>query len=289
MPAPIATVAPLQADDLTAAVGAPVHLDARDLRIETGGAQIDVPYLQARLIPNGDYVDLDRPRTFSVTVDALEVRIPEQTISAALVDRRGEKPPFASLQLRTESSGLVIEGTTRMLHLPFTLRATPRVTAKGDLSFALEQVRLLGVGVKGFLGALDRPIEDAVNVHQRLINVEQDSLVVDPFPFLGPPRIRARFTSVAVEKRAVVARLGEPPEATDEPGGIRISGGVFRSEGTLFFDSSLTLVPLQGERLRINPDRFADQQAAGFAKLGEGRAVTLFVVSPDELPPAGTN
>lgn len=281
---PIVADSPVAVQDLSASVGKPVDVDARDLVLTSGGVVVEVPYLHARLVPNGDYVDLGRPRSFSVEVQALEIRIPEQTLNSAFTGGSADASPFRSARLETQGDSLVVDGTTKALHLPFTLRAEPRITKGGDLALDLEQVRILGVGVRGFLKAFQRPIEKAVNKKQHMLNVDEDHLVIDPFPFLGPPKIKARFTSVELKGDALVARLGEGRKSSDQVAGIRLSGGVFRSDGTLFFDTTLSLVPQEGATFRIDVDRFEEQQAAGFAKISPGRVVTLFVPAPGELP-----
>lgn len=271
------------ATDLRRSVGKSVSVRARDLVLLTAGAEIRVTYLTGTLLPVGDYVDLADPASFSVRVDALELRIPEQFFASSMRDK-AKGSPLNDLEVRTEGDAFVLEGHARFLNLPFTFRADPMITDSGALGLALEKVRVLGIGLKGFLGAFDRPVENAVNERQHFLEVERDYLVIDPFPFIGPPRVKAAFTSVSVEERALVARLGEAPKPDPSLQGVRLSGGVIRSGSNMFFDTTLTLVATGGGPLTLDPERLNRQIEAGFSKqIGEKRRITLHLASLADL------
>jgi hypothetical protein len=205
------------------------------------------------------------------------VRIPEQTLGAAFGQGKdGKDPPFKELTVMTEGDSLVLEGNARTLGLPFTFRAEPVVTEEGTLALQLEQVHVMGIGVKGFVGAFSNTIEDAANQRQRrLLTVQKDQLVLDPFPFVGPPEVHTAFRSVEVREHSIVARLGEPPDEADalpEPG-LVLTGGVIRSDKTVLFDAVLALVPRDGGKLVLDPARLDDQIRGGFTKLAGDRIV----------------
>ncbi len=248
------------------AVGKPVAVRARDLVLLAGGIEVQVAYLIGSLKPVGEFVDLEVPTSFTVQVDALELRFPEQFL-VAWMQKGVEGGPFNELEVRTEGDAFVLEGHAHFLNLPFTFRARPMVTEAGALALDLEKVRVLGLGVRGLLAAFEKPVENAVNKEQRFLNVEKDLLVVDPFPYIGPPRIKAAFTSVEVREGALVARLGEAPEPDGYPQGLTLIGGVFRSGGSMFFDTTLSLVARDGGPPTIDPERLDEQMAAGFTKL----------------------
>lgn len=266
---------------LDEAVGKPVAFRARDLVLLAQGVEIDVAYLLGSLKPVGDFVDLEAPDTFTVQVDALEIYIPEQILVSGM---QGTDGPVKELTVRTEGSAFVLEGRARLLNLPFTFRADPMVTESGALALKLEKVRVLGIGVRGFLDAFEGPVEKAVNKRQRFLEVEKDLLIVDPFPFLGPPRVKADFTSVEVRKGGLVARLGEAPEPDEFPQGFSLVGGVFRSGGSMFFDSTVSLVARDGGPLVLDPERISEQTVAGFSKqVPEKRQVLLHLAPLAEL------
>jgi len=255
--------------------GRPVLARARDLVLLADGAELHVPYLAARMVPAGEMVDLEDPSTFTIDVETIEVRIPEQTLGAAFGrGMSGKEPPFKDLTVTTEGDTFVLKGHARTLGLPFMFRIDPTVTDAGTLALGLEQVHVLGIGVKGFLAAFEEAIEDAANKSQRhLLNVEKDVLILDPFPFAGPPEVHASFRSVEVWEGSIVARLGETPDEADvlpEPE-LVLTGGVLRSDSTLLFDEVVALLPRDGGPLVIDPDRLNDQIRAGFAKLMDER------------------
>jgi hypothetical protein len=251
---------------LVEAIGRPVALEGRDLVIASAGGEIRVSYLSGTLTPVGGVVDLEAPESFTVDVDALEVRIPEQTLEGALaVD--GKKAPVRDVKVRTEGEILQITGKTRPLGLPFTFRADPRVTERGSLALELERVRVLGLGVRGFLGAFRGRIEDAANKQGHLIDVDDDRLTINPFAFLGPP--------------AIVARLGEltPREDASEGPGLTLTGGALRTGSMVLFGTTLRLVAEDGGPLVLDPAQFDAQLEGGVVKLSRDRT-TVYVAAP---------
>ncbi len=282
--------------DLADAVGKPTSIEGRDLVLRVEGAEVHVPYLSGELIPvkGGQVVDLQSPRSFEVQIHALEVRIPDQTLRHAM----GEGPqgvPYRDIVVRTDGDSVLLDGHAGFMNLPFSFKANPMVTEGGALGLQLEKVRLLGIGVKGFIGAFQDPIEDAVNKQHHLIEVDKDWLVVNPFPFAGPPEIHAAFTSVVVRDHDIVARLGElsPRQESKEPGGLLLKGGVFRNQTSVYFDATLHLVAQDGGALVIDPGTLADQVSGGVVKTSKNGDITVYVLAPGQkpvaaiIPPAG--
>lgn len=269
---------------LLEAVGDPVSIEARDLVLRLVGAEVHVPYLSGNLVPagGGQIVDLESPRSFDVTVEALEVRIPCQTIQQAIAG--GPDGPFRDLVVRTEGNSVLLDGHAGVLNLPFSFRATPMVTRSGGLGLKLEKVRVLGIGVKGFLGTFQGAIEKAANKKGHLLDIDEDWLVVNPFPFAGPPEIHAKFTSVEVRDQDIVARLGEltPREERKEPGGVLLKGGVMRNKKSMFFGVSLQLVAQDGGALVIDPETLDDQLERGLIKNTREGDIVVYVLAPGQ-------
>ncbi len=286
-PPPTPVQLPLDAPEgLARAVGRNVGVQGRDLVLRVDGVELHVPYLSGQLVPvaGGQVVDLQAPRSFDVVIDALEVRIPDQSLKGAMSGRPGGKRPFRDLVVHTEGDSVLLDGHTTALNLPFSFRADPTITPAGRLALEFEKVKLLGIGVRGFLGAFQRPIEGAVNKGGHLVEVDQDRLVIDPFPFAGPPEIVATFTSVVVRDHDIVARLGEltPREETREPSGLVLSGGVLRSKKSVYFDVTLHLLADDGGALVVDPDTFGAQIAGGVARVDEDGDITMFVRAPGQ-------
>lgn len=196
------------------------------------------------------------------------------------------KAPFRDLVVHTEGDSVLLDGHTGFLSLPFSFKANPAVTRRGALGLELEKVSLLGIGLRGFLGAFQDPIEGSVNKRHHLIEVDEDWLVINPFPFAGPPEIHAAFTSVVVRDHDIVARLGEltPRAERTEPGGLTLQGGVFRSQKTVYFDATLQLVAQDGGALVIDPDRLPDQISGGVVKAGKDGNMVVYVLAPGQAP-----
>lgn len=285
---------PLEAPKgLAGALGQPVHLEGRDLVIEVDGAVVKIPYLSGELVPagDGDFVDVESLTSFDVRIDALEVVIAEQTIQEAM--SAGPKPSFSLLTVRTEGDSLALQGSMNdLLGMPFNFRAEPHVSPTGALVLDLEKVKVLGVGVKGFIGAFQGAIEAQANKKGHLIEVDKEQLVIDPFPFAGPPVIRAEFTSFEVRDHEIIARLGDPTACEDQSGavGLVLSGGVLRSGHMIVLDTTLRLVAADGGDLVLDPSVMASQIERGFMKQAHDGSVTIYLAAPNarpEVPPSG--
>ena len=254
-------------------------MSGRDLVLAVDGAVVRVSYQSGWLIPVGDIVDLASPGSFEVRIDSLEVVIPEQSIESSI--SMGDDPPFTDLTVHTEGETLVLQGHGGVLDLPFSFRGSPRVRADGTLAIDLERVRVLGIGVRGFIGAFHGAIASAVNKHGHLISVDRDELRIDPFPFGGPPKITAAFTAVEVREHELVARLGDerPAEPTGESE-LVLRGGALRTGKTILFGVTLRLVAKEDGTLVINPSRFDDQFERGFVTQTHDGGMTVHVASP---------
>nr|MBA2320941.1 hypothetical protein [Deltaproteobacteria bacterium] len=285
---------------LAEAVGKPVGLEARDLVFHAQGAEIRVSYLSGTLVPakGGDLVDLEVPSSFEVEIDALEVRISEQSLQGGMTG--GDKPPFRDLTVRMDGDSILLDGHAAMMNLPFSFRANPRVTERGALVLELEKARVLGIGVRNFIGAFQKRIESAANKKGHLLDIDQDRLRINPFPFIGPPAIEAKFSSVEVHEHELVARLGELTALEEEKGepGLVLTGGAIRTGSTVLLGVTLSLRAEHGGPLQIDPERMEQQIEQGYMKQS-GRYTTLYLVAPDALkrdpavsssaPPGGTD
>ena len=271
---------------LADAVGQPVALEVRDLVVHVEGGEIRVPYLSGQLTPakGGQLVDLEVPSSFEVTVDALEVVISEQTLQSALAAEEGS--PLRDVVVRTEGDSVLIEGKAGKLGVPFSFRAAPGVTPRGALGLDLEKVSVLGIGVRGFLDAFEGRIEKAARKQGAMVDVDGNWLVIDPFPFMGPPAIHATFTSVVVHEGGIVARLGElsKREEARKGGGVELNGGALRSAKMILLGASLRLVAQDGGALVIDPATMVDQLADGVVKTLKNGDVVVYLVAPGDAP-----
>jgi len=107
-PAQIAPVLPVAVSpELLEAVGKTVDMAVRDTVILRAGAEIHVDHGQIRLVPNGDYVDLDDLSTFQVYVDELIFRVPgDQLVNG--VDTEGT--PIKNLSMHADGERLLKSG-----------------------------------------------------------------------------------------------------------------------------------------------------------------------------------
>lgn len=270
---------------LADAVGKPVSLEARDLVFRLDGGEVRIPYMSGHLTPakGGEVVDLEAPSSFEVTVDALEVVIPEQTLQNALA---GGGTTLKELVVRTEGGSVLIEGKAGGVGLGFSFRADPGVTPGGGLGLQLEKAKVLGIGVRGFLDAFERPIEKAARRKVPMIDVEGDWLLIDPFPFAGPPAVRAKFTSVEVREGGIVARLGElsPREEAGAAGGITLTGGALRTKKVVTFDAAIRVIARDGGALVLDPTTMEAQIAGGLVKSLASGDYEVYVVAPGAEP-----
>lgn len=283
VPPPSCEVAPPGDSGLASALGQPVHFEGRGLVLEVDGAEVHVPYVSGALVPvaGGGVVDPGAPDSFSVHLFALEVVVAEQTIQGAMTG--GEGWPFREVMVRTEGDSLTLRGAGRgAFGLPFHFRAVPRVTSEGDLLLDLEKVDVLGIGVKTFLGTFQGAIEASANRRGHLLEIDEDHLLFNPFPFAGPPEVEATFTSFEVRDHDLVARLGELPTVAAESGapGLLLSGGALRSGDAILYGATLRLVARDGGDLVLDIARFDAQVEGGSIKLAHDGSMTLSLAPP---------
>jgi hypothetical protein len=267
-----AATATIPPPSLEEALGQPVVVTGRRLRLHEAGVVLDVPVLQARLQPRGDIVVLDDPTTYHVVVDHMRFRLDAQRLASALPD----SVPVDKLKLTTDDDAFVIEGDATFLSVPMKVKAVPRATADGRLELVLDKAKVLGIGV---LPALNL-VEDKIGDTPSMFVVEGDHLYLDPFAADRSPQVEARFTHAEVRDGALVATLGEGSTPEGDGSYLSITGGVLYTNGTLLLDPELVLHPEEGDLLRLSRG-FDAQLRAGFAKKGQGRRLDLYLAPPD--------
>jgi hypothetical protein len=259
--------------ELHDAVGGTVDVTIRDTVLLWSGVELRVESAEIRLEPYGDFVDLEDPSSFEVFVDHLVFRVPGPQLVSGVAT---EGTPVKDVAMSTDGKMFVLNGHVNALGLPFEIRMEPSVTEDGRLALILEDVDLLKVGVMPFLSLLEQKGAPGLLVY------EDDVLYIDLEDVNRPPDIHLIHTSAEVLGDDLVAIVGIPDPAANpaEHGSyLAIAGGVFRSGGSMLFDTTVTLVAKDGGELTIGSD-FGRQMRDGFVKPGEGNTLTCHLDAP---------
>lgn len=175
---------------------------------------LEIAFLQGALTPTrvGRPVSFDDPGSFSIAIDAARITLDTADLSGLLNQFvfRYRGAAIRDLQARTEDGRLRLHGKIRKLvSLPFTIVASVHVTPDGLIRLHPDQVQVLGIGVKGLLGALSVELDDLIKSNRlHGVTVAGNELVLDPTELLPAPRIRGRLQALLVEPGAVVQIFG---------------------------------------------------------------------------------
>lgn len=184
---------------------------------------LEIGVLQGALTPTrvGKPVSFDDPGSFDIAIDTARITLDTADLSGLLNQFvfHYHGAAIHDLHARTEGGRLRLHGKIhKLLTLPFTIVASVRVTPEGLIRLHPEQVEVLGIGVKGLLGALSVELDDLIRSNRlHGVTVDGNELALDPTELLPPPRIRGRLEALVVESAGVVQIFGRRREKSFAP------------------------------------------------------------------------
>ncbi len=254
---------------------------------------LDIAFLRGALTPTraGRPVTFDDPTSFNIAIDTARIALDTADLGGLLNQFvfRYQGAALRDLHAETDSGRLRLHGKIhKLISLPFTIVAAVRVTPEGIIRLHPEQVRVLGIGVKGLLGALGVELDDLIR-NNRLhgVKVVENDLELDPTELLPPPRIQGRLRALLVEPGAVVQifgrRPGGPPFAPSPTLGtaaIAFRGGELRFGKLTMADADMRILrPDSAGQFDFYLDRYLAQLTAGYHVTTPANG--LDVVMPD--------
>jgi hypothetical protein len=175
---------------------------------------LEISFLQGALTPtrSGRPASFDDPTSFNIAIDTARITLDTTDLSGLLNQFvfRYHGAALRDLHAGTEGGRLRLHGKIhKVLSLPFTIIASVRVTPAGVIRLHPDEVRLIGIGVKGLLGALSVELDDLIRSNRlHGVTVAGNELELDPTELLPPPRIRGRLRALLVESGALVQVFG---------------------------------------------------------------------------------
>lgn len=254
---------------------------------------LDIAFLQGALTPTRQDrpVSFDDPTSFAIAIDTARIAIDTADLSGLLNQFvfRYHGASLRGLRATTEAGRLKLHGRIhKLVSLPFTIIASARVTRDGIIQLHPDEVQLLGIGVKGLLGALSVELDDLVRSNRlHGVKVVGNDLELDPTELLPPPRIRGRLRALLVEPGALVQIFGRREHASAfvpvpvlGPAAIAFRGGRLQFGKLTMADADMRIIrPDSGGRFDFFLDQYLRQLVAGYHTTTPSNG--LDVVMPD--------
>lgn len=282
----------------------PTKIEMRDVELVMPDGLLRVRYLEGTVksTKTGKLPVIDDPAAYMIAVDRAEVAVDVRTLNqmmSAEHSTTGKRTPLGSAEFSTEGGLLVVTGKKPV---PFVLKGAASVDPKGRMTITVVDLKALGVQTKGILAALDLKLEDLIDVsNERGVTIDGNVVHVDPLVNMPAPKVTAKVTGVSVEADGLVLRLGDmgtanpetPTSATarsaaDTKGAVTnflsYAGGTVVQGKLTIRDTAITLIDLDTtDPLRLAIDKVSAQMAAGFLKIDESGAMTIFMPDADQL------
>jgi len=212
---------------------------------------VSISGLQGSLIttPSHQVVSFNDPESFSIAIQAAEIRMAPQQISALMNDwlLRSPKAQLHDVRIGIEGQRLRIRGTMKKgLHIEFNALAEPGITSDNRIRFTVQTMKALGIPVKGLLDAFGLEVDNLVS--QKGLNgmsVDKDSFLIDPQTAFPAPHIRGKLSAVSIASGNLVITFGSgTPHFPHPPASsfMAIHGGTIQYGRDTMADADLTMI-----------------------------------------------
>lgn len=236
----------------------------------------------------GQPIALDDPRAYMIEVESGETWIGYDALSRVMNDYTFafDGAPIGHLEMEREEDAdergrVELKGRLEAgLGLPFEIEGTPEVTPDGRLRIRTDEIQALEISVGGLMHALGLDAEDLMgNMEERGLVFDGDDMILDASRALPPPRMRGPVTAVRVEDEGMLLTFG-PARST--PNGrtnyLSFRHGVIKIGRMTQYDADLTITDADpSDPFDFFGERMNRQLAAGFSKMSEAGALTMFV------------
>jgi hypothetical protein len=234
---------------------------------------------EMRATTAGGPINFDDNDSFSIAIDSAEVAMSEPALTALLNDHvfAYRDAPLRRIRVKMENGNVVQSGTLRKaLNVPFTITSTVSAMPDGTIRLHPVKTRIMGIGARGLMQALDIELEDVIDVSKaKGVTVRGNDLYLDPDSLLPPPRISGRVVAVRVEGRSLVQTFagGRRPRAEPaEDGGPSRGNYMYYRGGTLRFgklfmvDADMRILDADtSDPFDFSLDRYNEQLVRGYS------------------------
>jgi hypothetical protein len=292
-----ATADSVAADSAAHATGAQaptrIEIVGVDLRVFED-AVIRVRRLEGTVVGNqpGRPIPLDDPRAYAIEIESGEIWIGYHDLSRVMNVYTFKGGPIGSLEMAREEDAdergrVELKGRLKSgLGLPFEIEGTPEPTPDGRIRIRTEAIQALEISVGGLMHALGLEPGDIMGgMEERGLTFDGDDMILDASRALPPPRMRGSVTAIRVEDEGMLLTFGPtrptPPGRTNY---LRFRHGVIKIGRMDQFDADLTITDADPrDPFDFFSERMNRQLAAGYSKMSEAGALTMFVPDFDDM------
>lgn len=243
----------------------------------------------------GEPVPLDDPTGYTIEVDSGETWVGYHDLSVVMNEYTldFEGAPIASLEMTREENPdkpdeVELKGRLRHSFIRFEIEGRPEVTEDGRIRIRTSSIQALEIPVGGLLHALGLEAADLMgNMEERGLTFDGDDMILDASRALPPPRMRGPVTAVRVEEAGLDLTFG-PARRSSQQGRsnyLAFRGGVIKIGRMTQYDAHLTIVDADPrDPFDFFGEHMNRQLAAGYSKMSEAGALTMFVPDFEDIP-----
>jgi hypothetical protein len=287
------------------AAGARVQTEMHNVDLEIdSGITLRIRRLDGELVPTGPESgpSLDDKHSYVLSLRSAEIALDMASLGALLNDHvfGYSASPIRQLRISIEDGQLIQRGVlSRDAGLPFEIRATPALTADGQIRLHATSIKVMGVKAGGLMKVFGMHLEGLVRLTPgHGARIEGDDIVLDPTGMLPLPAFRGRLSSIRIENGLVVQTFGPPAPAGDGPekgtrtraaNYIRFKGGTLRFGRLTMTDAWLEIDDSDpGDPFAFSLDRYNDQLVAGYSQTTVDQGLVVHMPDLGRLHPAIT-
>ena len=234
----------------------------------------------------------DDPSSYMVRLRDADISIDATALNGMLRPALAAKSsPISDVTIqmadgRLQAKGKLHKGVT----VPFSMTASVSTTTDGRLRLHAEQLKAIGVPVKGLLDLLGLDVADLMKMPPESgIRAEGDDLLLDATALMPPPGMEGRVKTVAINGNRLALLLQGAATPHGRPATLPLPsaknylyfyGGSIRFGKLTMTDADMQLIDADPRNaFDFYPAKYEDQLVAGYSR--NTRRKGLQVVMPD--------
>lgn len=232
----------------------------------------------------------DNPSSYIVRLRSADIRLDANALNGMLRGALANKrAPISDVTIelrdgRVHAKGKLHKGVT----VPFSMTAVVTATKDGLLRLHAEQLKAIGVPVKGLFDLLGIDVADVMKMPADSgIRAEGDDLLLDAAALLPPPRMEGRVQAVAVAGDHLALRLHGAATPPARPATLPMPaaknylyfyGGSIRFGKLTMTDADLQLIDADpSNAFDFYPAKYEDQLVAGYSRNTRRKGLQVFM------------
>jgi hypothetical protein len=260
-----------------------------DLRLDESTV-MEVRWLRGALLPTqrGRPPWFDEPSTFKVEIDAGEVALSPESMSALMNNYvfNYPKAPVSDVKFEIHDGKLRQFATlNKKVKVHTEIEGDLSVTPDGDLRLHPTSIKAGGVPVKGLLNLLDIELSEMIDTAKAHgVRIDQNDFILDPEQVTPPPKIVGRVTAVRLEPDRIVQIFGAGAEKSALKPPFKADHYMFYRGGELSF-GKLTMHGTDLQIIDAEPKdpfhfflpRYNQQLVAGYSRTLPDKGLVVYM------------